>query len=163
MCSIVLFSFYYMINFALRVKSQKTFSIHNMKTCHPPDYYYNTINDECSRCDRKVYNNICYSLDPISIYGFGRFNNSYPYVCTNNNDYFTELDEEGKYSGELYCRSSKISGSYPDPSYGSITSSFSFRYLDNIRSRQSQTLTHTFDLKDYDVDKINYAYDSCLN
>ena len=164
MCSIVLFSFYYMIYFALKVKAQKPFSTDIMKNCLPPDNYYNTIYNTCPRCEKKVYNNICYSSPPKSIYGFDGLRSTSD-SCTNNNDYFTELDEEGKYSGELNCRSSKISGSYSGPSYGTIRVRFSFYYLDNIRSRQPRLLTHDFDLKDFDLVEINYfnyTYESCL-
>ena len=163
MCSFVLFSFYCLLIFALKIKAQKNFSYNAIRSCNPPDFYYNTITYQCSRCNKSVYNNICYSTNPISIYGFGPFNKTLPIQCdSSKGEYFTELDEDGKYSGELNCRSSKINETYPEPKIGKVTEDFSFYYLDNIRSRQMRLLEHSFNLKDYDENEINYAYHACL-
>ena len=164
MCSFVLFSFYCMIIFALKIKAQNTFYYNYLRSCYPPYNYYNTITYKCLPCNNSVYNNICYSTNPISIYGFGSFNKTLPNQCdSSKGEYFTELDEDGKYSGELNCRSTKINETYPRPRNEEATRSFSFYYLDNIRSRQMRLILNSFNLKDFDENEINYAYYACLN
>jgi len=165
MCSFVLFSFYYIINFVLKVKAQTSITLKDLNDCYNNrTKYYNTIYKTCSDCRIEVFNNICYRT-PKSVYGFPENFEMPAGGCSSTSNHFlTELDENGNYLGKLICASTKedISQFYIELQEKDLTQAITLNYLDNIRARQQRILSKGFTLNDYDPNEIRYAYKACI-
>ena len=158
MCSFILFSLFYLVNFVVKIKADDSGITININ-CEG-NYYYNSIKHQCEECtsNYRIYNNICYST-PKSIYG-KNINN--PSTCEDD-EYLTELDEEGNHLGHFSCIKTQLSYSGNVGLIKENDNTFSFNVLKNIRIPANGFDAQTFKLGEFDPAEINYSIDVCLN
>ncbi len=152
MNSFILFSFFYLVNIGFKIKADD----YNIRiNCAQNEYFY-SINYTCLRCAReKVYNNVCY-LNYRSIYG----KSISSFEECDEDEFLTELDEEGKHLGKLVC--AKTKQNYNDDSSPSNNLGFSlYPYQDIKRPANGYSTSITFTLRGIDNAEINYAVNSC--
>lgn len=151
--------FCYLIKFLILVKAQNHISKPKIN-CESPRKYYNSINYQCEDCTtRDVFNNICYSQQPESIYRYTFSEVSDQSCNSNNGEYLTELDEDGFYLGSLNCASSRIKDN-SSKDYGR-TISISINILENIKGSPQRLNKKKATFRIDDENEIGYAFDSC--
>ena len=158
MCSFILFSLFYLVNFLVKIKTDDSGITINMN-CEG-NQYYNSINRNCEQCTSNypIYNNICYSR-PISIYGKNISTN----LRCGDDEYLTELDEEGNHLGRFLCAKKELIYNRTIGLINNDDNSFSLSILKNIRIPGNGYDIKTFRLGGFNDIEINYSIDVCFN
>jgi hypothetical protein len=158
MCSFILFSLFYLVNFLVKIKTDDSGITINMN-CEG-NQYYNSINRNCEQCTSNypIYNNICYSR-PISIYGKNISTN----LRCGDDEYLTELDEEGNHLGRFACAKTKISYNGTINLIRDNDNSFTFNIFKDIKIPENGYDPAVFRLGEFNSTEINYSIDVCFN
>jgi hypothetical protein len=158
MCSFILFSILYLVNFLVEIKADDSGISININ-CED-SFYYNSIRHQCEQCtsNYRIYNNICYST-PRSIYGKDIH---YTSPC-GNDEYLTELDEEGNHLGRFLCAKKELIYNRAIGLINNDDNSFSLSILKNIRIPGNGYDIKTFRLGGFNDIEINYSIDVCFN
>ena len=155
MNSFILFYLFYLANFGYKIKADIPLMKIKLK-CESNEYYFDSINHICVKCERTVYNNICYQNNR-SIYGFTDLE---PGGDCAEDEILTELDDEGKYSGKLMC--AKIKQEYTNKIQQNVDKiTFSFSTYQNIRRPENGFSSNTINFMDLDNNLISYSADAC--
>ena len=160
MCSFILFSLFYLVIFLVKIKTDDSGININMN-CQENEYY-NSILRQCKQCTSSypIYNNICYSTTPKSIYGKNINNTS---ITCGNDEYLTELDEEGNHLGRFLCAKKELIYNRAIGLINNDDNSFSLSILKNIRIPGNGYDIKTFRLGGFNDIEINYSIDVCFN
>ena len=175
MTFLISISFIYIFDFYFIIKAENV-NVYNINVdCGDSSFYYNSLIYNCTKCESSVINeNICYSEvgKRKSIY-FGTNHNftneAIISACTSKK--FTELDDEGRFYGDLMCLETTISVTEDDKKFYDEAESeikngkneFELLYLSQpnrtkLESPQRFTITPDF----YNDDEIPYYYHSCI-
>lgn len=174
MTFLISISFLYIFDFYFIIKAENV-NVYNINVdCGDSSFYYNSLIYNCTKCESSVINeNICYSKDKKSIY-FSNTNIDFDSgttasTCTSKK--FTELDDEGRFYGDLMCLETTISVTEDDKKFYDEAESeikngkneFELLYLSQpnrtkLESPQRFTITPDF----YNDDEMPYYYHSCI-
>ena len=165
--SLLIFITFYIIHFSFITKTQSCSVINNIlvDSCSEGTYY-DSIDCDCKPCSSGLVNeNICYSISPVSIYGFaGRLNCYFEngtscsnYNCPSGFD-VTELDNEGRWLGYLMCIEE------PHSSIERNDEQFQLYKLGNENKQSSGINSQTIPIvPNYNPSLVDYYNYSCLN
>jgi hypothetical protein len=158
MCSFILFSILYLVNFLVEIKADDSGISININ-CED-SFYYNSIRHQCKQCtsNYRIYNNICYST-PRSIYGKDIH---YTSPC-GNDEYLTELDEDGNHLGRFLCVNAKLTYNGGITLINDNYNSFTLSILKNTKIPENGYDYVSFKLREFDANEINYSIDVCFN